>query len=1373
MLSGTGDILMENEEIENENLNPAMEEPNEAPIQRPKPLVDLDVEFVPNNPMTISVDTEGLGQSSRYLTNEEIEDRESNNPGFFKTATEEFKEFGLYTLLRNNYRKDIDLVLTASKGWPAGKDWTSDPSKLIGITDKYKYYLSHAHNEFDLDLKISRVREEMEHDKTLANGSFWAKLVGGIAGFVTDPVSAIPVIGQAKYAKIGPAFFRNAANAAPGIGSYVLVENSLREQDKITGNMQDFLTNSAVDLTFGLALFGTLGVAGLSIEKMNIWNTKHIYKEIADGIDYKLKVNEKGHITGMQAYDKVGGLSAEKVNYAQTIADSQFNKSGIFKTPYLGTALHKFLSLPILGSPLPRLLNDKSKVLRNFVDLSYDHGIITNQLKEGGTSPDKFQSLMDMEHAELRVIDAQINTLFLQAKGFKPKPRAVNQALNFGVNVIHKGSEMLGKDLENSEILTKPKFNKYVVTALRTGKPSEIEAVNEAAALVKEKRDRVFSEMRKAYNMPEEWASPITSPAYSFRVYDKPVMNNNEELWQEVIPGYFKEADELIESRMLPINDLKAQIKDFESKHTEAVEILANRKKILTGKTKEERLALEKGTTFNIESEGIVTKENIPNMEIQPGTPVHTLKSMKEKLKLMKNELQNELRSNKKYQLHVDDLTAFSAKEASELKALLKPLKEAEKKVQEQNKIISQLKTQQSKELTKAKNENKIEKTIPKAEKYVGTKEQIKAEEDKLYELVKKRDEIDYQLQVRAHNGEINPIFFRKEKDSFKYIFRDPKDRLKFRPTFKSHAERETYAKATYDTILHQHPEDTINQIMGKLSGKEKENPLLKRTLLVPDDLLYDNNFMSNDIMANLSNYTISMAKKTHLKNVYKNVTLDGGIEDIFRELGAEYEGIKSVLNARKKEISNKIAENKNPEETKKLNKSLNKIEKLYGKEARGFEKRKVIMNKVYEKMMGIRRYSASERDTQSVIMSLTAMGSLGFTAITMINDLAINALNHGIWPFIAKGAYPMVQSLGGLIKTADSEALRKSARSVFLGFQDVLTGYADKNWSMFTSPYYNLGKIARGVEGLAHLSSNLSGVTYFDNGLQHLAGASVQHELMRILVAHSKGEMTEAGSLYLRKYGIDPEKWAPRMVKTFQESGGKKNWIGGYNSRFWEWGDLEASNQFSKAVFRGIKQTTFTRGLLDSPFWADNIIGSFVHGFKGWMYASINRLVIPTLQQPDLRRLQGILFMLGTGYFVSPLRRLARGEDMFPEDQTPQQRLYETALDSGFLSYFIDFLAIANIASNGRILKDLKNDRTNDRTRIGLLGPAFGKINDAFDVVGMALTQETNNNDLRKLFKMIPLFNAPEGYWIGKKLRESLDIPETRGQAHALKEYD
>jgi hypothetical protein len=1068
-----------------------------------------------------------------------------------------------------------------------------------------------------------------------------------------------------------------------------------------------------------------------------------------DGIDYKLATDESGKITGYKAVDSTGSLSAAKVNYYQDLANSSFQKSGLFKIPYVGEGISKFLDLKIpgtnfyFGSQLKSLLESPFKTIRGAVDRIADHSIITKGVAEGEAAPPKFASLMQQSMANIRALDTQMTALHLERNGFKTKNRILGGAIDTSLNLKSKNLKLLGQDLDKDTYVSKEQFHSEVEDVLRDEQPSAHAAVNDAASLMRKQMDDTYTKYREAYNLPKDWLPPKTAEGYLMRVYDTQLMNTHENEWINIIGNYLKEADNTINQHMQPIRYIDNRI----ATHTE------NHK-------------------------ALIARPNITDNEVKKSSD--ELIAMKARKKALSEQLQNTLRTDPELALHVEDWNALSADEAKQIEQLTKKQRVALKEVNERKALVQGIKDQ-IKKREAASIKSKTVKSAKGNKRKSETGELIlEQEQAKLAEVQKEYEEESQALQERMHNGEIDPRLYTKKPDIFQYEFKDPNNRLKFRETYdseKNPVSHKQAAKAYYDTIMNQTPEDTISQVMGKFTGNTSENSLKSRTLLIPDRVLAGRetpngiNFMTKDLMAKIANYTSYLSRRTHLKTVFNDVSVDGGIEPIIRTLNEEHAKMREPLNTKKSSLQEQLKEKDLPlKEKNKLTKQLKSLDKELVKLRTQFDRGTSDLNHLYHKMMGIRKYSKGTEQARSVIMSLTAIANLPFVPFTQITDLSSIALQHGIWPFIRDGIYPMMQNIISLNKASEGEAFRTTAPSIHLALQDVLNGYADRNWGMYTNPYVNLGKIVNNIEKIAHLSSNFTLTNYIDNGLQRITASVGQSELMRILHAFKDGTMSKRDGIYIRKYGIDPVKWSDRMIKAFKKDGGGKTKLGGYQSLFHQWQDIEAANEFGSAVFRNVKDTNIQAGIADSPFWTDNPLGSIIKGFNGWMYASVNRYVIPSMQQPDAQRLIGVLFSLGAGALVDPMRRFARGEDAFPDSLTDKQKLYAAFNNASMFSFFSTTLADANLLTGSRLLGDLRSDKYKDRTRAGLLGPAWGTFNRLADVIGAAGSGEWNKSDMTKAARMLPFTNASWIYWMDKKFIDSMNIPQTRAQAHVLK---
>jgi len=857
--------------MENDNVVPSAV----GDIHVPKSNIpfDLNYTFSPDTPITMSSD-EGYGTSS-------IEKGiQASSPGFFKTAGAEAYDFnstlqglhGAYkklgtpgqatTLHQAIFEEPDSFSDLAPNGWTP----SSQPEMFYDIRPEYNSYLMDAKGPKDLQYRRDRVQSEQDHDDTLANGSMFAKIIGGVAGAVTDPVSYIPIAGWAKYAKFAPTMLKAAQKSLPGVATAGVLQAGGKELDKVNGNMHDFVVDSAINGIFGTAIFGGLGAGALALDKMELWSLKDISKSFVKGIDFKHVMDEKGEITGIKAFDTTGSLNAAEVSYAQELADSSFNKSGFFKIPYLGDALLSVKSYPGIGSPLLNMLNSSYTTVRGFIDRAADHSIITKGVAEGGVKPKSFEFYMKREFADLRSISAQMNALHLKRMGIDIKNRPISDATQIGLGLYNKTLKVLGKDLDKTGYVPRDQFHDEIQQVLTSETPSEHAAVNDAAAIMRDKIDTTYKNYLKAYNLPEDIVPPKTAAGYLMRVYDINYMNVNKDKWVSTISDWLKESDATINERMQPIHNLESNLKALKDSHAELI----------------------KSPHAN---DSMINKSS------------DSIEKMQRDLRFSNEKLQNELRENKNLNIHVENMHALSSNEAKELTGILKPLNDLKKKVEEQKGIVSELKNQKAKSKQSSMKGKTVETAKKHATEETAHSEKIKVEEEKLHDLNVKIQDTEYDLYDKARNGEINPRLYYPSTHQFK----DVNDRLKFRDVYTSDIERQNHAKAYYDSIMHLKPEDIINDVMGKVTGNSSENHLKSRTLLVPDELLYNNNFMTKDLMAKLANYTLYLSRRTHLKNVFQDVTHDGGIEPLVEKLGQEYQAKRLPWDTRKSAISDEI----------------------------------------------------------------------------------------------------------------------------------------------------------------------------------------------------------------------------------------------------------------------------------------------------------------------------------------------------------------------------------------------------------------------------------------------------------------------------------
>ncbi len=1272
------------------------------------------------------------------------------------------KEIGYLEGSIANFEHNEIAWQAAHGGWQRTRDYLEgykDPNfnpmdfqdKFLNIRPEYQPYLLSAENEKQMDYRISRIQHEQWMDDTVKDGSWMQWLTGGGLGLGADLLLMrfVPAIASAKYASFGKTAFMAMAKNAPGAAAFGFGSAGAEQIDRINGNMKDFLVDSLVRSVFATGLFAAGPVAGLIGEKSELWNLQSYVADHIKGIGYKLKVGEKGEIQGFHAYDMTPnkGLSADVVKLAQDKADSGFAKNGLFKIPYLGTAAEKFLSNSAFGSNTLSMLTSPFKTVNAVINLAYDHGIITKGMAEGQAKVKPFYTMLQQTIAHIKQEQNIFNALHAERNGLKPQNYVADSLKKVGIYTRQKTLEKIGADIGDRPYISVDQFSEEVQQVLRSGEQHSEGSVNKAAAMYRESMDKYYSLWREAYNLPKDWMPPKTADAYLMRVYDTNFLNNNLSSWTKVIANELREQDNTIVRFTQPLN--------------EADERLQN---AIAGK---ERL----NQTANVAD----------HIHKQAAEEIMALRAQK---KALEENLQNEIRTNPELHLLADDWNALSADEAKELQALTKRRDIAQKEVDEKKTLIAGIRAEAQKRRS-ASIKGKTAKTSKANTRKSEIGKQVLAQEEaKLAQVENELEEEKAKLQELAHSGKINRRFYKKAPDSNVYVIRDSNERLKLRKTYHeqpgyraseedAHGFREEHAKAYYDTIMNQTAEDTINQIMGRFTGSGSENHVKARTLMIPDEVLYKNKFMTKNLPSKVANYKMWLSRRTALQETYKGLSIDGGFEPVLKNLHEEFDIVHTRLNNKVESIREKLKDEKlKPEEKKTLEKGLSQVEDEIKKNTKAFSKGKEQVTFVHEKMMGISRISQRGRNIAAGVKAFTAFANLGFLPATMITDLTANGLKQGLIPFIVDGIYPAVTSLGGLRKTHDSESFRKGLGALNLGLHHIGYASARREMDLATNPYLNLGKIPAALDKAAHFTSNINLTTTIDNFLQQLTSSVAQSNVIRNLIAHSEGKLAKGDRMWLNRYGIDPEKDGEAILKAFRKDGGGSTKLGGYQSNFWNWEDMKSGNKVSDAVFRSTHDTIISATAFDSPIWLDEngvmgMFGPIIRGFKGWAFASLNRYLIPSMQEPDARKLMGFALMSASAALVGPSRRMARGQDPYTDSKgrkmTKGQIAAEILFDSPQFAWLSQGLNDANLFTGGTLLNDLKNDKYYDRTRIGLLGPAANDANKFLNFVSSMATGNMNEQDTMGMASMIPVLNSLYGYNASQHIVQGWGLPKHR----------
>ena len=999
------------------------------------------------------------------------------------------------------------------------------------------------------------------------------------------------------------------------------------------------------DSIAGIALMGAGEGIGKLFRGMAIWNARGTMKVVQDGIEAVPVLNSEGEMVRIMA--KSNDAGAAEVKTAEDYLNSSMVKSGLFAVPILGNMIGKGAST---FNPIFRMMNSEFPHVAGIIDRVADHGIVTERNLQGNPSPIKFENILDDYRAETTNAYTQVKAMHYEANGISSN------------NAVVAKAQDLKASFSDTDYITPQKFQEKIDYALRTEKSSDIAAVNDAAALLRPLIDKPYERWRELNNYPEEILPPKTSQAYLMRVYDVNEMLNREGDWTRLVSSSLAKQDAVIDSYMKPIEEFKQYVSTVEKQHQE-----------------------------------LVRNKNSSAEAIRKSA--EEIAGLKKELRKKRHDMQDALRHNSSLRALVHDAGALSAKEAAQLKKMMKPLNDAKKQQKTAKAQIAKLK------FDKVKLKDKVSKTKDPelAKKHLADYDAIDAQvialEDKVNEFYHKEQQARADLEDKVREGKINKLYYTKSRDGV-IEFKDPKDRLKFRKRYKSNDERNQAALAYYNTILNQSAEDTISQTMGSLLGRHGENHLKERTLLIPDEDFVNSNFLSKDLMANVANYRLMLARRIALIETFgRSDEFNSGWENAVEGFHNDFIQKKDALNVKIEKL--RAIEKKTKEQTKELTKLESELSRLQ----KSFQSNKEDLQLTYDKMMGRTRSSRAARNYARLARNFAVATKLGAVPLTMVTDLSAIGMKHSYWPTIRDGIMPALHNVANLMKKGEATNYEKNANFALVGLTNNISATADRNWSGLAQPYTPLaGKLATGMESMAHISNTMAGTIALDNAFQRITASIYDSKIVRGMQDYLDGKLTEKDKLKFLVYGLDPKVWAKRIVDGWKAAG-KDGEKGAPISRYYEWSDKEASNMVASTIRRAVKDTVIRRGMFDAPFAMDDPWIGTLFLFKGWLAASFTRFLLPLMQRPDAEKLLGTFMMLTTGALVTPLRRISKGQDPIQEDD---HMFINAITDSGIFSAPMDVFETMNALSAGALMGDTKNDRYRDRAISGFLaGPA------------------------------------------------------------------
>jgi len=410
--------------------------------------------------------------------------------------------------------------------------------------------------------------------------------------------------------------------------------------------------------------------------------------------------------------------------------------------------------------------------------------------------------------------------------------------------------------------------------------------------------------------------------------------------------------------------------------------------------------------------------------------------------------------------------------------------------------------------------------------------------------------------------------------------------------------------------------------------------------------------------------------------------------------------------------------------------------------------------------LQGFRDFNYVRMMGSITLQSFNDIGSI------MIRNGVFNTMYHGLLPMLTDMRHMSKRDLKAIHYGMDSELGMISQR------------YMDQE-PLSTNP----GIFTRSMDTLKSAFGDLTLFNQWNGFAQRLSmNTSINHTLDTIHRIINGQTVKKKDRTRLAQLGIHEEYFDYIARKT----SGPNN-ISTNGTRVADWTtwnpttsfEANALRDFQAATIRDVDQTVLTVGAGDKPLWTHDSIGKTITQFKGFGFASTNKITLSAIQRRhDAEVYTGITAMLTLGAMSYAATQYIRGKE---PDFSLGNLVLESIDRSGIMGIMMEGF---DISQSMGIIPGQGVSRYQSRGIQGaLLGPTGGTavdisillgkiVGSGWNKIGQELgidlgDMELTTSDINKILKLLPLSNLAYINWLDEQLvtriGEAFNLKETR----------
>lgn len=512
--------------------------------------------------------------------------------------------------------------------------------------------------------------------------------------------------------------------------------------------------------------------------------------------------------------------------------------------------------------------------------------------------------------------------------------------------------------------------------------------------------------------------------------------------------------------------------------------------------------------------------------------------------------------------------------------------------------------------------------------------------------------------------------------------------------------------------------EDVVNDIYGKVTGREnpggtafvkvanERGPLKERTFNIPDEDIED--FLENDVEIVMRRYARVMGADVELAKKFGRADMRDQVEAVQRE----YDELRAKVQADKRI--------KKPETREKKLNALRAAEEKDIKNITGLR----------DRLRGTHMLDQNMSDFGKAVQvanTLNYVRLLGGVVPSSFSDIGRHVMVHGLGRFMIHGLAPMVTNLKGFRMAAQEAKVAGSAA-------EILNNTRMATWAELSDPYGFDHPAMRFVANTGQAFSKLNGMVYWNDFHKSFAAVMTQNRLLgNAEKAFRNGfdSLTKKEQRYMALLGVGRGD-AERIGRLFAQHGETQRSVRVANTE--RWGadtDAEAYDlvrMYRAAINKEVDTTIVTKGIGDTPLFADSNAGRLLLQFKSFMIASHQRMLMRAATDELAGVLSGLIATVGVGMLVYAFKQYETGREL---SDNPGKWMAEGIDRSGVLGPFMEMnnmaekLGFPGVYDGAQGLFPSKDQsapasRYAQRSLVGsTLGPSFGLATDIATSVG------------------------------------------------------